>query len=92
MLAPGQSHALQEGSIIRLADREFIIKKICQSFNDIDMQENLKTLSDIDMADINLGNSYLRVHHSPILRRSKLQKSPFKISSMSLLSCDEEGE
>lgn len=94
-LSPGQSLPLQEGSIIRLADKEFIIKKICQRFSDIDgYQENLKTLSDIDITDnINLANSCLKSHQSPYLKRSLLivDKSIPKMDSVSSLNA-EEGE
>lgn len=86
-LAAGESLALQEGSVVRLADREFVIKKICQRFSDIDLQENLRTVSDIDLADnINLAGSCLRVHQSP--QRLQAEKSLQKMGS----ACSLEGQ
>lgn len=78
-----------------MADQEFVIKKICQRFTDIDgFQENMKTLSDIDITDnINLANSYLKSHQSPFLKRSKmLEKSMPKIDSVSSINADCDGE
>ena len=83
-LTNGEKVSLQEGSILRMADCEFIIKKICQRFSDIDLQDNLKTLSDIDIAEnINIGNSFLRAHQSPL--RLQLDKSIMKINSTTSL-------
>lgn len=80
---------LQEGSILRMADCQFVIKKICQRFSDIDLQDNLKTLSDIDIAEnINLGNSCLRAHQSPC--RLQLDKSMMKINSSTSLEGEAE--
>ena len=42
----GEQVQLKEGSVLKLADKEFSIKKICQSFHDLDgIEENLQTLS-----------------------------------------------
>jgi hypothetical protein len=86
-LGAGERVAVQEGSVIRLADCEFVIKKICQRFSDLDLQENLRTLSDIDlMENINLANSCLRAHQSP--SRLQVEKSLQKAGS----ACSIEGE
>jgi hypothetical protein len=93
-LSPGLRVGLQEGSVIRLADSEFVIKKICQSFSDIDgLQDHLRTLSDIDLTDnINLANSCLRSQQSPLLKRSKLGRTLPKVESVCSLNADQEGE
>jgi hypothetical protein len=71
-LSSDERVSLQEGSIIKLADKEFTIKKICQHFNDLDgFEENIKTLSDIDITDaINLANSCFKSQQSRYLKRS----------------------
>ena len=84
VLTNGEKVSLQEGSILRMADCEFIIKKICQRFSDIELQDNLKTLSDIDIAEnISIGNSFLRAHQSPL--RLQVDKSIMKINSTTSL-------
>lgn len=82
---------LIEGSVIKLADKEFSIKKICQSFHDIEeIEENLQTLSEIDVNEtINLGQSFMRNYQSPYLKRSNyLDKNLQKMESMESLGGD----
>lgn len=75
---------IKEGSVLRLADQEFIVKRICQRFSDLDayQQDQLRTLSDIELNDnINLAHSCLHKQPSrlnPQKTPLKLQKTPLK--------------
>jgi hypothetical protein len=95
-MAPNECVPLVEGSIIKLGNAEFEIKKLCGSFADLgDWDEHMKTTSDLDARDRsvnysrNLANS--KQSNGGIAFQSRNAFAP-GLSLASSLGMDQEGD